>query len=91
MFDAGTEIPEWQDYELSGEKGRTDYKVVTYSDSIRGRDLGGDYFNALDRLTIPRENAEEILNDPANSKMVLEVARKAIILLKNEKNFLPFD
>ena len=91
LFDEGEEIPEWQDYELSGEKGRKDYKVVTYSDSIRGRDLGGDYFNTLDRLTIARENAEEILNDPSHNTMALDVARKAIILLKNEKRFLPLE
>lgn len=91
LFDNGEEIPEWQDYELSGDKGKTDYKVVTYSDSIRGRDLGGDYFNTLDRLTNPRENAEEIINDPAHNKMALEVARKAIILLKNENNMLPLN
>ena len=91
LFDNGEEILEWQDYELSGEKGKTDYKVVTYSDSIRGRDLGSDYFNTLDRLTNPRENVEEILNDPAHNKMALEIARKAIILLKNENNMLPLN
>jgi len=91
LFDDGSEVVAWQDYELSGEKGKTDYEVVTYSDSIRGRDLGGDYFNTLDRLTNPRENVEEILNDPAHNKMALEVARKAIILLKNENNLLPLD
>jgi len=91
LFDDGSEVVAWQDYELSGEKGKKDYEVVTYSDSIRGRDLGGDYFNTLDRLTNPRENVEEILNDPAHNKMALEVARKAIILLKNENNLLPLD
>jgi len=89
LFDDGEKVLEWQDYELSGEKGKTDYKVATYSDSIRGRDLGGDYFNTLDRLTNLRENAEEIINDPAHNKMALEIARKAIILLKNENNMLP--
>lgn len=91
LFDDGSEIVEWQDYELSGEKGRKDYKVVTYSDSIRGRDLGGDYFNTLDRLTNPREDYEEILNDPAHNDLALKVAQKAIILLKNENNLLPLD
>ena len=91
LFDDGSEVVAWQDYELSGEKGKTDYKVVTYSDSIRGRDLGMDYFNTLDRLTNPRENVEKILNDPAHNKMALEVAHKAIILLKNENNMLPLN
>ncbi|MGD9344762.1 MAG: glycoside hydrolase family 3 N-terminal domain-containing protein [Candidatus Aminicenantes bacterium] len=91
LFEDGSEIPEWQDYELSGEKGKKDYKVVTYSDSIRGRDLGGDYFNTLDRLTNPRDNYEEILNDPTHNDLALQIAQKAITLLKNENNFLPLD
>jgi len=91
LFDNGKDVVPWQDYELSGEKGKTDYKVVIYSDSIRGRDLGSDYFNTLDRLTNPRENVEEILSDPAHNKMALEVARKAIILLENENNVLPLN
>jgi beta-glucosidase len=91
LFDDGSEIAAWQDYELSGDKGRQDYKVVTYSDSIRGRDLGGDYFNTLDRLTIPREDAEEILNNPSHNALALELANKAIILLKNEDDLLPLD
>jgi beta-glucosidase len=91
LFDDGTEVVSWQDYELSGDKGRTDYEAVTYSDSIRGRDLGGDYFNTLDRLTNPQENFEKRLTDPAHDKMALEVARKAIILLKNENNMLPLN
>jgi beta-glucosidase len=91
LFDDGSEVTAWQDFELSGEKGKTDYQVVTYSDSIRGRDLGGDYFNTLDRLTNPRENIDEILNDPAHNKMALEAAHKAIILLKNENDLLPLD
>jgi beta-glucosidase len=91
LFDDGSEVTAWRDFELSGEKGKTDYQVVTYSDSIRGRDLGGDYFNTLDRLTNPRENIDEILNDPAHNKMALEAAHKAIILLKNENDLLPLD
>jgi len=91
LFDDGREIPEWQDFELSEDKGKTGYKVVTYSDSIRGRDLGGDYFNTLDRLTNPREDADEVLNDETHNKMALEVARKAIILLKNENDVLPLN
>jgi beta-glucosidase len=89
LFDDGSEVSAWQDYDLSGDKGKTDYKVVTYSDSIRGRDLGGDYFNTLDRLTNPRENVDEILNDLYHNKMALELAHKSIILLKNENNMLP--
>jgi beta-glucosidase len=38
LFDDGIDVVTWQDYELSGDKGKTDYKEVTYSDSIRGRD-----------------------------------------------------
>jgi beta-glucosidase len=91
LFDDGSEVVAWQDYELSGDKGKTDYEVVTYSDSIRGRDLGGDYFNTLDRLTTPRDNFEEILNDPAHNELALEVAQKAITLLKNDNNLLPLD
>jgi len=91
LFDDGTEVVEWRDYELSGEKGKKDYKVVTYSDSIRGRDLGGDYFNTLDRLTNPRDNFEEILNDPAHNELALNIAQKALILLKNENRILPLD
>jgi len=89
LFDDGREIPPWQDFELSEDKIKTDYKEITYADSIRGRDLGGDYFSKLDNLTNPRENAEEILNDETHNKMALEVARKAIILLKNENDLLP--
>ncbi len=91
LFDDGSEVVAWQDFELSGEKGKTDYKVKTYSDSIRGRDLGGDYFNTLDRLTNPRENVDEILNNPSHNKMALKVAHKSIILLKNGNNMLPLD
>ncbi len=91
LFDEGAEVVSWQDYELSGEKGKPGYKEVTYSESIRGRDLGGDYFNTLDLLANPRENAEEILNDPAHNKMALEVARKAVTLLKNENSTLPLN
>ncbi|MEA2006402.1 MAG: glycoside hydrolase family 3 N-terminal domain-containing protein [Acidobacteriota bacterium] len=91
LFDDGEDVVTWQDYEMSGDKGKTDYKEVTYAESIRGRDLGSDYFNQLDRLTNPRKNAEEILNDPAHNKMALEVARKAIILLKNDNNILPLN
>jgi len=91
LFDDGSEVVAWQDYEMSGDKGKTDYQVVTYSDSIRGRDLGMDYFNQLDRLTNARENVEEILNDPAHNTMALEVAREVIILLKNENNTLPLN
>jgi len=89
LFDDGREIAAWQDFELSEDKGKSDYEVVTYSDSIRGRDLGADYFNTLDKLTNPRENVQEILNDETHNKMALEVARKAIILLKNENDLLP--
>ncbi len=91
LFDTGGDIPPWQDYELSGEKGRTDYKVVTYSNSIRGRDLGMDYFNQLDRLTNPKENVAEILHHPNHDEMALEVARKALTLLKNDNNLLPLN
>jgi len=91
LFDNGQQIKPWQDYKVSGDKGRPDYKEVTYADSIRGRDLGNDYFNQLDHLTNPRQDANEILNDPSHNKMALDVARKAIILLKNENNLLPLD
>jgi len=91
LFDDGEEIAPWQDYELSGDIGKKDYKVVTYSESIRGRDLGGDYFNTLDRLTEPRKNATSILNNPAHNKMALEVACKAVTLLKNENSTLPLN
>jgi beta-glucosidase len=91
LFDSGKEIPKWQDFEYSGNKGKTDYEMVTYSDSIRGRDLGTDYFNQLDRLTNPREDVEDVLNDPAHNQAALETARKAIILLKNENDLLPIN
>lgn len=91
LFDNGKEIPKWQDFEYSGDKGKTDYEMVTYSDSIRGRDLGTDYFNQLDRLTNPREDIEKVLNDPVHNQTALETAREAIILLKNENNLLPLN
>jgi beta-glucosidase len=91
IFDDGTEVVAWQDYELSGDKGKTGYEVVTYSDSIRGRDLGGDYFNTLDRLTSPRDDFTETLNDPTHNELALDVARQSIILLKNDDYLLPLD
>lgn len=91
LFDNGEEIPNWHDYELSGDKGKADYKEVTYSESIRGRDLGTDYFSQLDRLTSAREDVEQVLNDAAHNRMALEVARKAITLLKNDNKTLPLN
>jgi len=76
LFDNVEDIKPWQDYKFSGDKGKAGYKEVTYADSIRGRDLGNDYFNQLDRLTNTRQDANKILT---------------IILLKNENNMLPLD
>lgn len=39
----------------------------------------------------PRENCSQVINDPAHNEMALEVARKAIVLLKNEEGILPLD
>jgi len=91
LFDNGGDIKPWQDYKFSGDKGKAGYKEITYADSIRGRDLGNDYFNQLDRLTNPRQDAYKILHDPTHNEMAREVACKSIILLKNENNMLPLD
>ncbi len=37
----------------------------------------------------PRKDYTTILNDPSHDQLALEVARKAIILLKNQNNLLP--
>lgn len=91
LFDTGDEVPAWQDYAISGDKGSEDYEEVSYSESIRGSDVDNDYFNRLDRLSKVWDNYEEILNDPAHNRKALEVARKAIILLKNDNDVLPLD
>ena len=91
LFDSGEEVHAWQDYKLSQDKGPEDYEAISYAESIRGDDPDNDYFNRLDRLANVRENYEEILNDESHNEMAVRVARKSIVLLKNEDNFLPLN
>ncbi len=45
----------------------------------------------FEEFTVDPEKAERIVRDPANRKLALEAAHKAIILLKNEGKLLPLD
>jgi len=98
LFDDGTPIYPWQDHLASGDegsgpiKGWPEYAEVEHTKAVRGLDKGtNDYFNKLHRLGVPRRGWERIIYGPGHDELALEVARKAITLLKNDGNLLPLD
>ena len=91
LFDDGREVLAWRDFELSGDKGKADYVQTTYAESVRGDDGLNEYFERADRLGTPRDDLEQVLADPEHDKLALEVARKAITLLKNDGDLLPLE
>jgi beta-glucosidase len=98
LFDDGTPIHPWQDHLASGDEGRGPiegwpaYEALKPAKGVRSLDDGtNDYFNKLHRLGVPRPGWEEILYNPVHDQLALEVARKAITLLKNDGHILPLD
>jgi beta-glucosidase len=98
LFDDGTPIYPWQDHLASGDEGRGPiqgwpaYEELKPVKGVRSLDDDtNDYFNKLHRLGVPRPDWEEIIYKPAHDQLALEVARKAVTLLKNDGNILPFD
>lgn len=98
LFDTGEEIPIWQDHWASGDEGRgpikgyPEYKQLEHTKAVRGIDRDtNDYFNFLHRLGIPRKGWEKVVYNKEHDQVALEVARKAITLLKNEGGLLPLD
>jgi len=98
LFDNGEKIYPWQDHLASGDEGSgpidgwPDYVELEHTSAVRGLDKGtNDYFNKLHRLAVPRDGWEKIIYNREHDWMALEVARKAVTLLKNEGNLLPLD
>jgi len=98
LFDKGEEIPIWQDHWVSGDEGRgpikgyPEYKQLEHTKAVRGVDQGtNDYFNFLHRLGIPRKGWEKVIYNKKHDQVALEVARKAITLLKSEGDLLPLN
>jgi len=98
LFDDDTPIYPWQDHLASGDEGRgpiegwSEYVELEHTKAVRGLDKGtNDYFNKLHRLGVARKGWENIIYDRAHDQLALEVARKAITLLKNDGNLLPLD
>lgn len=98
LFDDGTPIHAWQDHLASGDEGDgpipgyPDFEWVENTDAVRGIDEPlNEYFNFLHRNAVPRDDWEQVLYDPANDELALEVGRSAITLLKNEADLLPLD
>jgi len=98
LFDDGTPIYDWQDHRASGDEGRgpierwPEYAELKPTKGIRGIDKDtNSYFNKLHRLGVPRKGWEKVLYDPTHDELALNVARKAITLLKNEGNILPLN
>jgi beta-glucosidase len=98
LFDDGTPIYPWQDHLASGDEGRGPipgwpaYEELKPVKGVRSMDDDtNDYFNKLHRLGVPRPGWERILDNPAHDRLALDIARKAITLLKNDGNLLPLD
>jgi beta-glucosidase len=98
LFDNGEPVYPWQDHMASGDegsgpiKGWPEYVELEHTKAVRGLDKGtNDYFNKLHRLGVPRKGWENVIYDPGHDQLALEVARKAITLLKNGGNLLPLD
>jgi len=98
LFDDGTPIYDWQDHLASGDEGAgpipdyPEFEWIPNTTAVRGIDEPlNEYFNFLHRNGVPREDWREVIYDPANDELALEVARSAITLLKNENGVLPLD
>jgi beta-glucosidase len=98
LFDDGTPIYAWQDHLASGDEGAgpipdyPDFEWVPNTTAVRGIDEPlNEYFNFLHRNAVPRDNWRNVVFDPANNELALEVARSAITLLKNDGGLLPLD
>ncbi len=98
LFDDNEPVYAWQDHWASGDEGTgpiedyPEYVELEHTKAVRGLDKGlNDYFNKLHRGGFPRENWKEIIYDEKSDAVALEVARKAITLIKNEDGLLPLD
>jgi beta-glucosidase len=98
LFDDGTPVYPWQDHLASGDEGAgpidgyPEFEWVENTSAVRGIDEPlNEYFNFLHRNGVPRDDWREVLYDPANDRLALEVARQAITLLKNDGDLLPLD
>ncbi len=98
LFDDGEPIYAWQDHWASGDEGTgpiedyPEYVELKHTNAVRGQDERlNDYFNKLHRGGFPRENWEEVIYDKKSDAVALDVARKAITLIKNEDGLLPLD
>jgi beta-glucosidase len=98
LFDDGTPIFDWQDHLASGDEGAgpiPDYPEFEWTPNtaaVRGIDESlNEYFNFLHRNGVPRDDWRNVIYDPTNDDLALEVGRSAITLLKNEGGLLPLD
>ncbi len=98
LFDDDEPIYAWQDHWASGDEGTgpiedyPEYVELKHTKAVRGQDERlNDYFNKLHRGDFPRENWEEVIYDEKSDAIALDVARKAITLIKNEDSLLSLD
>jgi beta-glucosidase len=98
LFDNGEPVYPWQDHMASGDEGQgpikgwPEYVELEHTKAVRGLDKDtNDYFNKLHRLGVPRQGWKDTLYNPAHDQLALEVARKAITLLKNDGNLLALE
>lgn len=96
LFDDGEPIYPWQDHMASGDEGSgaiegwPAYTELEHTQGVRGLDMStNDYFNKLHRLGVPRADWEKTIYNQDHDQLALEVARKAVTLLKNDGNLLP--
>ncbi|MGQ7869222.1 glycoside hydrolase family 3 N-terminal domain-containing protein [Sunxiuqinia sp. sy24] len=67
---------------LEGEQYRRDHNIKDEEIELVTKN---GYFG------IPREGYREVINSPLHDELALEVARKSVVLLKNEDNILPLN
>ena len=92
LFQQTNNIPPEHDFMVGGDQGMTQFTPVETETGVRRYDSEvTEYFNTLHRLAVPRPGWEKIIYNPEHDRLALEVARKAIILLKNENDLLPLD
>jgi len=92
LFDNGEKVRPEQDFLVAGDRAMREFTPVETKTGVRGHDPEvTEYFNTLHRLAIPRPGWKKIIYDPEHDHLALEVARKALILLKNEGNLLPLN
>ncbi len=98
LLDNNETIYPWQDHWVSGDEGfgpiegYPEYQEVENTKAVRGLDVVlNEWFNTLHRLAVPRENWRDVLFNKEHDQLALEVAKKAITLLKNEGDLLPLD